>query len=200
MSTDSSQSLSQRDRMRRVVLLCCSFARNATFYRAGRTQQAEPFLSERHPEATFWRQVNGNFIDMAVLDWCKLFGDHKDTPHKRMGKHHWRRVVINPAAFEHGLHAHLRLDDDSFAALVSKMRQYRDEFIAHLDDGQVMHIPELDVAGAAIDYYHWHVSEHEAQPGDLDGLPTVHQFALGYPRCFEEGKRVYATRAARATA
>jgi hypothetical protein len=57
-------------------------------------------LSEYHPQASFWRQVNGNFFDMAVLDWCKLFGDQKQTPLKRVGEHHWRRVVSDPEMFE----------------------------------------------------------------------------------------------------
>ena len=60
--------LPHRDRVRRVVLLCASFGRNAAYYRAGWGGEAQPLLSERHPDTSFWRQVNANFLDMAVLD------------------------------------------------------------------------------------------------------------------------------------
>jgi hypothetical protein len=89
MNSKSPEPLPHRDRVRRVVLLCCAFARNVAYYRAGWADRAQPLLSELHPHASFWRQVNGNFLDMAVLDWCKLFGDPKETPRKRLAKHHW---------------------------------------------------------------------------------------------------------------
>src|SRR5271157_1309985 len=44
-----------------------------------------------HPEAAFLRRAINNFRDVAVLDWCKLFGS------QRSEKHRWRRA-INPEA------------------------------------------------------------------------------------------------------
>ena len=75
MSGDTADRLSRRDRLRRVALLCCAFARNVAFYRTGMADEAQPLLSQYHRAASFWRQVNSNFFDMAVLEWCKLFGD-----------------------------------------------------------------------------------------------------------------------------
>lgn len=192
VNSNGGQPLSRRDRLRRVVLLCCSFGRNVAFYRAGWTAQAQPLLSEHHPDASFWRQVNANFLDIAVLEWCKLFGDQKDTPPQRIGKHHWRRVVSDPAAFEQGLLACLKLESDDFAKLITRMRQYRDEYVAHLDDGKMMQIPELDEACEAVGYYHRHIVEREAQPGDLVRLPLVRGFARGHHQCVEEAERIYA--------
>jgi hypothetical protein len=71
MNVSSIPLLSRRERLRRVVLLCCSFARNVAFYRAGQADQVQHLLSENHPEVAFWRQVNANFLDTAVLEWCK---------------------------------------------------------------------------------------------------------------------------------
>jgi hypothetical protein len=58
---ENSEPLTHRERIRRVVLLCCSFlSRNVAFYRAGQTEEALPLLlNERHPELAFWRQANG---------------------------------------------------------------------------------------------------------------------------------------------
>jgi hypothetical protein len=157
MSSNASEPLLRRDRIRRVGLLCCAFARNVAFYRAGWADHAQPLLSERHPKGSFWRQVNSNFFDMAVLDWCKLFGDPKEIPRKKLGKHHWRRVVSDPNGFEIRLLAQLSTDAEGFAALIAKMRGYRDKFVAHLDNERIMYLPELEAAHIAVTFYYRHI-------------------------------------------
>ncbi len=191
MNADVAKQLPRRDRLRRVAMLCCAFARNVAFYRAGWADKAQPFLSEHHSEASFWRQVNGNFFDMAVLDWCKLFGDQKHILRNRLGKHHWRRVVSDPEEFEARLLAQLETNGEGFAALITKMRDYRDTFVAHLDDGLIMNLPELEAARVAVAFYHRHIVETEAKPGDLAGLPSVDEFARGNDQCTQEAARVY---------
>jgi hypothetical protein len=186
-------SLSHRDLVRRVVILCCSFTRNVAYYRAGWAEQAQPLLSERNPkEVSFWRQVNGNLFDMAVLDWCKLFGDQKLTPTKQLGKHHWLKVVADPKAFEEGLLAQLRIDENGLASLITTIRNYRDKFVAHLDGKLVMEPPELAPAGEAVKFYHRYIVEREAKPGELEELPNVQQLALGYDLYTREAAQIYA--------
>ena len=148
-----------------MALLCCAFARNVAFYRAGWADEAQSLLSTYHSKASFWRQVNGNFFDMAVLDWCKLFGDQKETPRKRLGKHHWRRVVSDPKGFEARLLAQLETDAERFAALITKMRDYRDTFVAHLGNGLTVNRPEFEAARVAVTCYYRHIVEIEAEPG-----------------------------------
>ena len=189
--TDLLEPLSRRDRLRRVAMLCCAFARNVAFYRAGWSDEAQPLLSEYHPKASFWRQVNSNFFDMAVLDWCKLFGDQKETPRKRLGKHHWRKMVSDPEEFEGRLLAQLATDAEGFASLITKMRDYRDTFVAHLDNELIMNLPEFEPAHVAVTFYHRHIVESEAKPGDLTGLPSAHQFTLGDGQCTQEAMQVY---------
>jgi hypothetical protein len=108
-----------------------------------------------------------------------------------VGKHHWRRVVVDPAGFELGLLAHLHLDPIGLADLIRKMRQYRDGFIAHLDDGRVMDIPELGAASAAVSYYHRYVVEREVPPEGIGYVPTACQFALSFGQCAAEAARVF---------
>jgi hypothetical protein len=119
--------MTRKDRLRRTVLLCSSFARNLAFYRVGQAGPARKLLSASHPQASFWRQANANFFDMCVLEWCKLLSDRK-------GEHHWSQVVSNPAAFEPAMLRHVGLDAAAFRAEKEAMRHYRDKFIAHLDD------------------------------------------------------------------
>ena len=178
-------SLSHRELVRRVVILCCSFTRNVAYYRAGWADEAQPLLSERNPaEVAFWRQMNSNSLDTAVLDWCKLF--------HRQSKHHWRKVVSVPEDFKRRLLAQLDTNEDGLAALIDKMREYRDKFVAHLDNKLVMDIPELSEAHTAVTFYHRYIVEHEAKPEELVGLPNVQQFALAYDQSIHEAAQIYA--------
>ena len=83
--------MTRRDRLRRAVIVCTSFVRNLAYYRACHGQHGSPLLAEAHPQVSFWRQANANFLDVSVLEWCKLFGEPK-------GEHGWRLIVTDPAA------------------------------------------------------------------------------------------------------
>jgi hypothetical protein len=65
--------MSRKDRVRGVVTLCRSFAWNLAYYRTGWSKKYKHLLDA----SDFWRAVNGNFLDMCVLEWCKLFADKK---------------------------------------------------------------------------------------------------------------------------
>jgi len=91
-----------------VVLLCAHFARNLAYYRAGHSR-----LTRTSPP--FWITIDANFIDMAVIEWCKLFSD-------RRGKHFWANVVTDPSGFERAMLAHLGVTTDELASYVYEMR------------------------------------------------------------------------------
>jgi hypothetical protein len=177
--------LSRRDRLRRVVLLCCLFLRNLAYYRVGGkhpTGWKDPPLG---PTASFWRIVNGNFIDACVLEWCKLIGDAK-------GQHCWERVVSDKAKFKAELFKHLNVSESQFEKFRLEMREYRDKFIAHLDSELVMNIPTLDLARKSVEFYHAYIVANEAQSGDLSGLPdTTNKLQGGYKKAKEEAEIVY---------
>jgi hypothetical protein len=135
--------------------------------------------------SAFWTQVSANFLDISVLEWCKLLGDEKD-------KHYWRNVVTDPAAFEASLLANLEMEASDFLDLGKKMRRYRDKFVAHLDSDAKMDIPQLTAPLAANSFYHGHMVRVEAAAGDLFGLAdTSEKFANGYEHCFKEAQRAY---------
>jgi hypothetical protein len=50
-------------------------------------------------------------------------------------------------------------------------------------------IPTLDVAKRAVWFYHAHIVNHEAKPGDLAGLPV--NIETGYEETEREGGDVY---------
>jgi hypothetical protein len=178
--------MARRDRLRRVSLVCAEFARNLAYYRVGQSQSGSALLAMSHPQAGFWRQSNGNFLDLCILAWCKLLGDHK-------GRHFWRRIVADAVAFESGLLAHLNMTNEEFGVVVDAIRHYRDKFVAHLDSDLVMQIPTLSAAQSAVWFYHDYIVRYEATAGELNGLPhaTADNLALGYSQCIEEAVEVY---------
>lgn len=63
--------MTREQRLRRVVILWCHFTRNMAYYRAG-WKDKKPVRSFE-----FWNTLNGNCLDIAVLEWCKLIGERK---------------------------------------------------------------------------------------------------------------------------
>jgi hypothetical protein len=174
----------RRDRLRRVVMLCCFFARNLAYYRAGREPEFASLLNPASKaDANFWRAVNSNGIDISVLEWCKLFADAK-------GKHFWANVVTDGNEFETELHKHLGVDAAGFKTEIEAMRGYRDKFLAHLDSEYVMNIPRLDIPRKAVWFYLDWIVRREAASGDLTGLPM--ELDSGYEQAEKEARAVYA--------
>jgi hypothetical protein len=176
----SARSLSRDERLRRVLILCCSFARNLAYYRTGRRTPYLHLQQTPNPTFTFWRAVSGNFIDMCVLEWCKLFAD-------RRGKHYWRNIAADPDDFRVKLLNHLGIDEVGFQKDIDIMLRYRDKFIAHLDSDIIMNIPALDAAKKAVWFYHGYVLAHENIV--LAGLPA--DLDKGYMETEDEAATVY---------
>jgi hypothetical protein len=184
--------IARRDQLRRVVIVCSNFLRNLAFYNAGWISRDvyHPALAEHAPQAGFWRQANGNFLDVCVLEWCKLFGDKKAA-------HYWGNVVSDSAAFKASLLAALGMDEEGLQDIINEFREYRDKFIAHLDSEKVMQIPVLDIAAVAVRLYHQYIVTTEARPRDLIGLAdTADKLKRGYEQCAQEAQAVFSTLAA----
>jgi hypothetical protein len=176
------------ERRRQVVKLCCSFMRNLAFHRAGlHVEVKSNLLNPNHPQGRFWLEAHGNFFDICVLDWCKLFADRDN------GKHHWRRVVENPDRFEADLYTTLGVTADGFTALIRNIKHYRDRFVAHLDEERTMLLPALEVARGAIDFLHQRLAQEVRSYEDWQGLPTTaEQLERGFTQAFQETQSVYA--------
>lgn len=168
----------------RVLILCRNFALNLAYYRAGRNRKFAPLLDyQQTKQAGFWRVVNANFIDICVLEWCKLFADRRE-------KHHWSKTVSDQIKFKNELLADLGIDELAFEKEIRVMRHYRDKFLAHLDSEDIMKIPVLDVAKKATWFYYAYVIQHEGlSDDDLSGLPL--KLDPGYSQCEAEAHTVY---------
>jgi len=173
-----------KDRLRGVVIVCCSFARNLAYYRVAWEEEYRHLLNLPSPYPNFWRAANNKLLDMCVLEWCKLFAD-------RQGKHHWSKIVtsVSTSVFEEHLLRHLGLEADAFKEETRGMRHLRDKFIAHLDSDYTGTIPWLDVPKKAVRFYHAHIVSHEANAGDLAELPS--DLEPEYKQTEDEARAVY---------
>lgn len=104
------------------------------------------------PALNFWRVLHGNLLDMAVLEWCKLFGSD-DEDHQLV---HWKNVFTDEAVFRGDLLAHLGTDLPTWTGYWHQLKAYRDQHVAHLDFSKrdVTHYPDLDAALASATYYY----------------------------------------------
>ena len=168
--------LNRRQRLRRVGILCCHTLMNLAFYRAWH-EAGKPHETEQ-----FWVLASGNFADMTVLEWCKLFADSRS-------RHHWTKVVQDQHAFVAGLLHAIGKTQHEFDAYIEQMRFLRDKFIAHLDDEQVMTLPLLTVARASTIYLYNYLRQNE-DDGDayVDAAADPADF---YSRYFDEAAAVY---------
>jgi hypothetical protein len=140
--------MTRRQRVRRVAIICCHCLRNLAFYKAG--WQGGRLVFKEH----FWVNVNGNFLDICVLEWCKVFGDKR-------GMHYWGKVISDREGFYNGLLHTLKVIDAEFNLYIAEMRNYRDKFVAHLDLEEIMRIPTLTVTEKSISYLYDYLRVYE---------------------------------------
>lgn len=172
-------------RLRNAQIICENFARNITFYRVGHEQKFIGLLGDRHPQAQFWRQVNGNFLDGCIVEWCKLLGD-------KNAKHNYKKLVSDCPTFEGSLFQSVFTGKSEFDSYVGQMRFHRDKFAAHLDDLPTMKIPNLDLAQDSIFCLQDYLASCEARPGDLVGLAdTPQKFKRGVQLLREQAAVIY---------
>jgi hypothetical protein len=144
--------MTREDRLRDVLQLCGSFARNLAYYRVGWSEEHKHLLSFDNDD--FWRAVNSNCLDISVLDWCKLFADKK-------GEYYWKNIVTDAVSFKAGLLLHLGLNEEAFNQQVNSIREYRDKWVAHWDLNRVPVAPVLEVPKKAVWFYQPYISKHE---------------------------------------
>lgn len=170
--------MTRAERMRRTAKLCLNCLRNCAYLRAAANK-----MDDWHDEQ-FWIGVHNNFLDIAVLEWCKIFADHN-------GKHFWKKSVADHQKFLDALLDHLRLTEDMFDDYIKSIKRYRDKFVAHLDKENRMDIPNMAAVIKSSQFLYQHLYDVEDDCGVMphDAPPK----AVPYFREFlNEGNAIYA--------
>lgn len=168
--------MSHRQRLRRVGILCCHCLRNLAFYLAW-YETGKPNEHEQ-----FWVNINGKFFDIAVLEWCKLFGDTR-------GKHYFGKVISDVPAFNTQLLASLDLSAEEFDEYINQVKLYRDKFVAHLDELNIMHFPTLSIARNSTAFLYEYLLAHEGEGNVFHDAPVSAE--TFYQKCFAESMTKY---------
>jgi hypothetical protein len=176
--------------MHEAIEILAAFVRNVHLQRV--VLGVEP-----RPRLNFWNVIYGNFLDIAVIEWSKLFGYDRKQPTQ------WRTLVpeAEHADFQLDLVRAVGLSRQEWHDYQDEIKTYRDKRAAHhassLDPDLPTNFPRFDVAlKAARFYYDWILKrmqdrgETHHYPLDLDD----------YCRIFSEQAREVAQRAIAATA
>lgn len=117
--------------------------------------QLKRALSEVDPEPplNFWRLNYGGLMDLAVINWCKIFGSNAEPTH-------WKGVVDDTQAFRTQLLNYLSIDFGIWEEYWNHMKKYRDEFVAHrLSNSIVDRYPDLEIASNSSYFYYSYLSK-----------------------------------------
>jgi hypothetical protein len=127
-----------------------------------------------NPTLNFWRLIYGNLLDVAVLEWCKIFGTDTEPTH-------WKKVVADHDAFRSALLTALKIDQASWAAYREKMKSYRDTQIAHQsDDYRVTHYPILDVALESCYFYYSYLIRELRRLGETNLPDDLRDYSVRF--------------------
>jgi hypothetical protein len=165
-------------KIRRVINLCVLFTRNMAYYKAGYL-----CLKKSSVKSDFIITTWGNFIDVAVLEWCKLFGSYKDH-------HHWNNIFENEIdEFRKLLLKQIGMSKHEFESYHHTMKNYRDVFAAHWDNDAEGKIPTLDSALECVVFLHAYVFQNFYNINALND--KVKDLSLYYDICFKEAEFHY---------
>jgi len=168
--------MKHRQRLRRTAILCCHALRNIAFYKAGWDR------GDLIAKDEFWVNINGNFIDTAITEWCKLFGDKR-------GHHYWRTIIRDKTLFLEKLLLEIDLNEEEFNKYIVELKDYRDKFIAHLDSKDIMNIPKLRTAKDSVSFLYDYLLKNEEQDDCFHDAPE--NASRYYIKCYSTGRDVY---------
>jgi hypothetical protein len=136
-----------------------------SFVRTAHLQQVLHAVSPK-PHLNFWRVIYGNLLDMAILEWCKLFGsdDHEHQPV------HWRNIAHDPETFKMDLFERLGIYESKWHSYWKDMKLYRDLSVAHHDERRKELNKNYPTLGLALEsaYYYYEVVDSELRKQGVD--------------------------------
>ena len=118
-----------------------------------RSIQLKKVLSDIDPEPdlNFWRLIHGGFLDLSVIEWCKIFGENSENTH-------WKVLVDSDEGksnFRDNLFSHLSISSAQWDENWNHLKDYRNDHVAHHNrDSSVAKYPDLDIALNSSFYYY----------------------------------------------
>jgi hypothetical protein len=148
---------------------------------------------EPNPHLNFWRLIYGNQLDVAVIEWCKVFGADSEATH-------WKKIVPtrDHARFRADLLASTGMTSSNWESYWKEMKLYRDNLAAHHNsENRVARYPKLDMALRS-SYFHYQYVIGELRQLGESGFPNdLEEYCVNFESLAEEiaTKAITATRA-----
>jgi hypothetical protein len=140
--------------------------------------------ADPNPRLIFWRIQYGNLMDLAVIDWCKLFGSD-DAERQPI---HWKNIADDQDRFRSALLKALAMTREDWESYWQGMKKYRDFTAAHHDPrrAEIANYPVLDKALDSAFFYFEYI-QHEMRKLGEDLQPAdVRMYATAFEaNCLE---------------
>jgi hypothetical protein len=144
------------------------------------------------PHLNFWRLIYGNQLDIAVVEWCKIFGSDSEATH-------WKKVVptVDHGRFRTDLLVSAGIAGRAWTSYWKEMKTYRDNLAAHHNSAvRVPNFPKLDVALKSSYFYYRYVIKELRALGEARFPDDLEAYCIN----FESLAREVAANAIAATA
>lgn len=144
--------------LRRVVLTCRDYIREISYHRA-----MLPYTD--HLRTNIWIYTFNNFINMAVLNWCHLFGNHSDDLH-------WLNIIEDSNAFKDELLQTIGISFEEWKLYRKTITDYRNKDVAHIEVRPEGTVPQMDNAIIAVCFYYSKALAELKSLGSYTELPN----------------------------
>lgn len=143
-----------------------------------RCAKMKSILSAVDPEPVlnFWRVIHGDELDIAVLEWCKIFGTNTEPTH-------WKAIVPDndQSQFRADLIVALGINETTWADYWQQMKDYRDSHVAHhIESAKVSQYPQLDLALRSSYFYYTYLITQLRALGDKRYPDDLKKYAANF--------------------
>jgi hypothetical protein len=134
-----------------------------------------------NPQSHFWNVIYGNLLDIAVLEWCMIFGSDAEPTH-------WKKVVsvAEQVAFREGLLTAMKIDENEWAKYREQMKSYRDTQVAHYEEETVDCYPNLDHALESSYFYYGFLAKELTRLGVSPFTNDLRKYSEHFARYVKE--------------
>jgi hypothetical protein len=140
------------DRVLIAIQLAESCISNAACYSAGwEFINKNKYLINNND---FWTRSNGNFLDTATLEWCKLFID-KSTDKRSPGEYSWKNIFPDHSKWLSSMLIATNIEKNNFKEHGLAIINYRNKYLAHREKTDfTLYYPKIEIITKTASYLH----------------------------------------------
>jgi len=117
------------------------------------------------PVLNYWRLINGDLLNLAILDWLEIFGSDLESAH-------WKIIANNEEEkrlFKDNLFKYLEVSPEQWDEKWERLKSFKDDLAAHhLQEGPIAICPHLDLVLKSSCFYYEYLESLAPcrEPGD----------------------------------